>query len=146
MLLLSIHPEFVEKIFQGEKRVELRRRRPRSSPGDWIAVYSTMPQKKLVGVVQIAEIRVSSPDSLWQSVRQIAGVNHSSYSSYFDGANLAIGILLANPILFSTPIPLKRLRQEWPDFHPPQGFRYLIDEQIEFVIQRLGKNRRQVAA
>ena len=34
MLLLSIRPEFVEKIFAGEKRVELRRRRPRLQSGE----------------------------------------------------------------------------------------------------------------
>lgn len=146
MLFLSIRPEYVEKIFRGEKQVELRRRRPRSCPGDWIAVYSTMPLKELVGIVQVADVRVAHPDSLWRNVRQIAGLSRSDYASYFDGAKRAIGIMLENPILLSTPIPLDELRQEWPDFQPPQGFRYLADEQIEFVIRKLGKNRRRQMA
>lgn len=146
MLLLSIRPEFVHKIFRGEKQVELRRRRPRSNPGDWIAVYSTIPEKQLVGIVQVEEVRVKSPECLWRSVREIAGLKRSDYLGYFCGADQAVGIMIGNPTLLTKPVTLDELRTTWPGFHPPQSFRYLTQEQVQFVVDRLGGTRRQQIA
>lgn len=147
MLLLSIHPTYVEKIFQGDKQVELRRRRPRSQPGDWIAVYSTLPVKQLVGVVQVKEVRVKSPESLWRGVREISGITRREFVKYFADSPQAIGIMIHDPILFSKPVPLGQLREHWEGFHPPQGFRYLTDEQVEFVWRRIdSQTRRRLAA
>jgi predicted transcriptional regulator len=141
MLLLSIHPKHVERIFQGEKQVELRRRRPRSQPGDWIAVYSTSPVKQLVGVVQIKEVRVKSPESLWRNVRGISGLTRQEFTEYFDKSHLAIGIVIQNPRPFPKPVELPRLREEWDDFHPPQSYRYLTDPQINFVWRQFSFQR-----
>ncbi|EDL59370.1 hypothetical protein PM8797T_29518 [Gimesia maris DSM 8797] len=42
-------------------------------------------------------------------------------------------VVVLNPISFLEPVTLERLRQAWPNFQPPQGFRYLDDEQASFV-------------
>lgn len=138
MLLLSIKPKYVEKIRSGEKRVELRRRKPRSQPTDWLAIYECSPTMALVAVAQIVEVRVSSPRCLWRRVRSIAGVTKKEFDAYFIGSDQAIGIEIQTPLELPTPIPLDDLRVAWPRFNPPQGFIYLTESQQQFVIERLG--------
>lgn len=137
MLFLSIHPEYVRLILSGQKTVELRRRKPRCVPGDWVAVYSTTPERCLRGIAQVKDVRVGSVRDMWLRVREHAGVSRSEYDEYFAGSKQAIGIQLTNPITLLAPISLSELRNEWPDFQPPQGFRYLDEEQIKFIASNL---------
>ena len=53
--LLSIHPEFVERIFDGTKTIELRRI---SLPSELkhVVVYSTAPIMKIAGFFDVEEI------------------------------------------------------------------------------------------
>ncbi len=143
MLLLSIHPKYVEKIIRGEKQVELRRQRPRSQPGDWLAVYATLPVQQLVGVARIEQILVASPSQLWNQTAGRAGVTHDEFRAYFREAEMATGIVLAEPLRLPAPVSLARLRTAWPGFRPPQSFLYLTDEQVELVVNQFDAQVRQ---
>lgn len=133
MLFLSIHPRFVDKILSGEKTIELRRRRPRSVAGGWIAIYATTPQRQLRGIARVTEVRVGGVRDMWPQARLQAGVTKKEYESYFSDCERAVGIVLADPVSFAEPVSLERLRELWPNFQPPQGFRYLDQEQASFV-------------
>jgi predicted transcriptional regulator len=133
MLLISIHPEFVDKIFAGEKRVELRRRRPKLKSGDLIAIYATAPRCELVGLARVVNLHESTPQGLWDVVANDAGVDRERYDRYFSGSTKAIGIVLENPVAFLCAPTLEQLRRTWPGFHPPQGFCYLNPEQTPFI-------------
>ncbi|MEI7702092.1 MAG: ASCH domain-containing protein [Planctomycetia bacterium] len=145
MLFLSIHPRFVEKILTGEKTIELRRQRPRSVAGDWIAVYATTPERQLRGIVQVKEVRVENVRDLWHHVQNHAAVTKDEYDSYFLGTDQAVGIVLGIPISLTTPVSLEQLRKAWPSFQPPQGFRYLDDDQVQFV-KSFSPRRKKAAA
>lgn len=146
MLFLSIKPKYVDKILSGEKRVELRRRKPRSLPGDWVAIYETSPTKALVAIAQVIEVRVMSPHCLWRSVNSIAGVNKREFDDYFMGANQAVGIVIQTPLKLSKPIQLDDLRKTWDRFNPPQGYLYLTQSQSQHVIDRVAAAKRLNAA
>ena len=50
-IIMSIHPEFVDKIIKGEKKFEYRKTQPRG----WIdnlVIYSTYPVKQVVAEVE----------------------------------------------------------------------------------------------
>lgn len=143
VLLLSIKPRYVEKILSGEKGVELRRRKPRSLPGDWLAIYESAPTMALVAITQITEVRVSSPQCLWRKVGPISGITKDEFDEYFAGTDRAIGIAIKSTLELATPIPLADLRSAWPRFHPPQGFIYLSDSQRQFVLDRAGSSNSQ---
>jgi predicted transcriptional regulator len=145
MLFLSIHPRFVEKILTGEKTIELRRQRPRSVAGDWIAVYATTPERQLRCIVQVKAVRVESVSDLWRHARNHAAVTKDEYDSYFCGTDQAVGIVLGTPISLMTPVSLEELRNVWPSFQPPQGFRYLDDDQVRFV-KSFAPRREKIAA
>ena len=64
-LLLSIHPEYAEKIFDGTKRVELRRVRPRLQNGDLVIVYVSSPVKAVCGAFRVDNVVAgTAPDKL----------------------------------------------------------------------------------
>lgn len=146
MLLLSIRPQYVERILDGEKQVELRRRKPRSQPDDWMAIYESSPTKSLVAIAQVTEVRVHSPQCLWRGVRSVAGIAKHEFDEYFADCNRAVGIMFHSVIRLTDPVPLDDLRSSWPGFHPPQGFLYLSQTQKALVLDRIPQRLRKAAA
>ena len=63
--LLSIKPEFVEKIFSGEKRFEFRKSAFREDVSR-VVVYATSPVCRIVGEFEVEDILQASPRQLWQ--------------------------------------------------------------------------------
>lgn len=146
MLFLSIKPQYVQKILEGDKLVELRRQKPRSRAGDWIAIYESSPTMALVAVAQVAEVNVLPPKKLWRNVQSTAGVTKAEFEDYFHDCDNAVGIVLQAITELPEPVPLDDLRKRWPNFHPPQGFRYLSTTESRFVLSKIPKTRRQPAA
>lgn len=124
-LLLSLRPEFAEKVFAGTKRVELRRVRPRIEVQDWVLVYVSTPVQAVVGAFQVAGVVENSPATLWRKVREHAGVTRRQFDDYYSGAPKGYGIFLSAVKMLPKPVKLSYLRMIWPDFHPPQSYRYL---------------------
>jgi predicted transcriptional regulator len=137
MLLLSIRPQYVEKILSGQKLVELRKRKPRSQPADWLAIYECAPTMALVAIAQVADVDVCSPRCLWGNVKTVAGVTKKEFDAYFENADQAVGIRLAQVVELARPILLAELRIAWPKFNPPQGFIYLSEERQKLILDRI---------
>src|SRR5579864_4429852 len=91
MLLLSIHPKYVESILAGKKRIELRRRRPRITGGPAL-IYATSPRMELVARFEIDSIRRAPLSLLWQLSRNVACVTRDEFDAYFHGLQTGIAI------------------------------------------------------
>ena len=126
MLLLSIHPRHVKAILSGDKRVELRRRCPRIDRGEAL-IYATAPRMEFVATFHIASVKREPLKLLWQSVRDIAGISRREFEAYFQGLDAGVSIQITTVNELRPPISLKVLRETWPRFQPPQGFRYIDD-------------------
>ena len=63
-LIISIKPEFVEKILTGEKKYEFRRRIYRQEV-DNIYIYQTLPDAGIVAHFTPSEIIKDTPQNLW---------------------------------------------------------------------------------
>lgn len=134
-VLLSIRPEFAQKIFHSDKTVELRKRIPPLSAGDEIVVYASSPTKAIIGIVEVVEILRDNPTSLWKIVKKQAGITLQEYEAYYRGHNTAFGILLGRTSLFREQIPLVQIRKGWPGFNPPQSYMYVfLDAQDRNVL------------
>lgn len=131
VLLLSIRPEYAEKIFEGVKTVELRRVRPRIDEGDWVLVYVSSPVKALVGAFKVDHVVSGPPQDLWGIVQHAAGIAREEFKTYYDGAAVGFGIFFSNVRRFSEPAELQDIRQQCPGFHPPQGYRYLRANEVD---------------
>jgi predicted transcriptional regulator len=63
-VLLSINPQFVEKIINGEKKFEYRKRIFKRKV-DTVIIYSTMPEGKIIGEFKVNRILKERPCELW---------------------------------------------------------------------------------
>lgn len=133
VLLLSIRPEHAQNIFAGTKTVELRRIRPRVSNGSQVLIYVSSPVKALAGGFQIAEVIEGKPERLWDKVKKYAAVTREQFDSYFTGAAMGYGMMIANVWALDQTVPLEHLRKRLPGFQPPQSYRYLKDTEIRMV-------------
>ncbi|MCZ7646216.1 MAG: ASCH domain-containing protein [Planctomycetota bacterium] len=124
-LLVSIRPEFAAKIFQGTKRVELRRVRPRVEEGHGVLVYVSSPTKELQGAFEVRDVVEAPPKRLWREVGSHAGITREEFEAYFEGADTGYAIRIKRAWEFDRPQTLTSLRRRMPKFAPPQSYHYL---------------------
>src|SRR5688572_8568062 len=96
VLLISVKPEFAEKILNGSKTIELRKCSPSTSVGDLVILYSTVPERAIVGTCIVKEIIKKAPAQLWRSHRRFMGIDRKRYFEYFKDSNTAVGIVLTS--------------------------------------------------
>jgi predicted transcriptional regulator len=121
-VLLSIKPEYADKIFSGEKKFEFRKIAFRNSKVKTIVVYSTMPVGRIIGEFSIKYIHKDSPKTIWRKTKRFSGIDEDFFNEYYNGRALAVAIEVDNPILYSEPINPK---EEYKNFTAPQSFMYL---------------------
>ena len=101
-LLLSIKPEYVEKILQGEKKFEYRKRLAKEDVS-YIYVYSTAPSMKVVASVHIEGHLSDSPTALWEKTKAAAGISRDKFRDYFRGCKTAYAYKLGKVEVFESP-------------------------------------------
>ncbi|MCM3340593.1 ASCH domain-containing protein [Paenibacillus sp. MER TA 81-3] len=121
-VLLSIKPEFVEKIFSGEKKYEYRKSIFKKENIDTVVVYSTMPEGKIVGEFKIEAIIANRPDILWEKTKDASGISNLYFEKYFENRVEGYAIKISDPVLYDKPIDPK---SEYKSFHAPQSFCYI---------------------
>lgn len=121
-VLLSIKPEFVEKIFTGEKRFEYRKNVFKRTDVKSIIIYSTMPVGMIVGEFKIRTIHKSNPQKIWRHTKKYAGISEEFFFNYFKHRTEACAIEISKVKRYKKPMNPKKL---FPHFIPPQSFRYL---------------------
>lgn len=122
--VLSIRPQYSEKIMQGKKTVELRRRFPISATQGTIAhIYSTSPIRAMVGRVKIAAVIKLPLEKIWDDYSNYASIGRPEFDSYFSGLNEGFALKFEDAKLLPRPIDLSELRSRF-GFEPPQSFLY----------------------
>ena len=119
-ILLSIKPEYVKKIFSGEKKYEYRKHLSQKST-DKIIVYSTDPVQKIVGEIVVIGTLKMCPTRLWEQTKKDAGISREKFRKYFKGRKLAFAYQLGKTTKYETPRDLSDygIRQA------PQSFVYI---------------------
>lgn len=134
ILLLSIRSQYASMIFEGNKKVELRRVKPRQLHSeDLIIVYATSPKKAIIGVLEVEKIIEDSPKNLWNIVQEKAGIDHDKFREYYKNSSTGFAIFLKNYASFDEPITLEKLRQKWSGFRPPQCYHYLGKQEVNMI-------------
>lgn len=123
-VVLSIKPQYSEKIMAGFKTVELRRRFPISSPkGTMAYIYSTSPVRAMVGMVEIKSVLKLPVAEIWQRFEKAAHIKKIDFDKYFEGVEHGFALVFTETRAFSKPLPLAELREKY-GFEPPQSFLY----------------------
>jgi predicted transcriptional regulator len=125
-VLLSIKPEFANKIFSGEKKFEFRKKAFSKIEVHTVVVYSTMPVGRIIGEFTIKTIHKDSPKSIWNKTKHFSGIDELFFNEYYNGREFAIAIEVDNPILYKRPINPKI---EYDNFTAPQSFMYIKEKQ-----------------
>lgn len=77
-LLISIKPNFIEKIISHEKKYEFRKRIFRKNV-DKIFIYSSSPEKKIIGYFTAGDIVKDNPERLWDNFSHVAGISKETF-------------------------------------------------------------------
>lgn len=123
-VLLSIKPEYAEKILQGKKKYEFRKAIFKNPNVKTVVIYATMPVGKVVGEFDFDEVLSDSPSAIWSETRNFSGISKSFFNSYFSGRKTAHAIKVREVRRYENPFPLKKLI---PNGSAPQSYRYLDD-------------------
>ena len=121
-ILLSIKPEYVNKILSGEKKYEFRKRLS-SSEIDAIVIHSTDPIQRVVGEVEVVDTLKMNPSILWEITKNSAGISFNKYSDYFINCDNACAYQLGRVIVYRPSMTL----DEFGIKHAPQSFVYISD-------------------
>lgn len=119
-MLLSINPQHVENILNGDKRFEFRKVRCRAEV-DNIVIYATSPVMQIVGEADVTEIIQDSLDAVWKITSEYAGISRHFYDEYYLGKDKAVAYKLGRVKKYKRPLQLS-------DFgisSAPQSFVYI---------------------
>ncbi|MCA1412661.1 ASCH domain-containing protein [Bradyrhizobium sp. NBAIM20] len=123
--LVSIRPQYVAKILDGQKTVELRRRFPAPvSVGTKVYIYSTSPVRAVVGCAKIKEVQRLPIADIWKQHADAACVSRREFYDYFTGTKFGFAILLGGVKAMRTHLTASELEALF-GIVPPQSYRYV---------------------
>ncbi len=120
-VLLSIKPEYAEKIFDGTKKYEFRRSVFKNHSIKTIVVYASSPVKRVIGEFDIEKIIVDDLHKLWNKTKEFSGISEDFFFEYFNNKEKGYAIKIKQTRRYQKSLSLKD------DFNatPPQSFMYL---------------------
>lgn len=119
-MLLSIKPQYVEKIIAGKKKYEFRKFHCREGI-DTIIIYATAPMKKVIGEVTLLDIIEGDVEYVWHETKGFGGILKKDYKAYYKEREVAIAYQLGDVTLYDEPKTLSDLGLDY----VPQSFAYL---------------------
>jgi len=120
-ILLSIKPEFANKIFDGSKKFEFRRSIFKNNKVKTVVVYASAPVSKVIGEFDIEQVHKMELNKLWDETKKSSGISKDFYDLYFTGKEEGFAIQVKNPRLYNK---ARNLKEEY-GMVPPQSFAYL---------------------
>ncbi len=123
-VLLSIKPEYAEKIFNGKKRFEYRKCIFKDTSIKTIIVYASSPVQKVIGEFEVTSIMQGDKEILWQRTKEFAGISKIFFDEYFAGKDKANAIGIKNATKYDMP---KCLKEDFGIHFVPQSFIYISE-------------------
>jgi type I restriction enzyme S subunit len=142
-ILLSIRPEYVDKILSGEKRWEFRKTWPDNV--ERVYIYCTSPAKKIVGYFTPGTILYcevpSEFSTVWSVCGKAAGISEEELKKYY-GDRGGCAVAITDLYKYNQPFdPYSSFEK----FRPPQNYYYI--DSSNYLIRALNqKTASRVAA
>lgn len=121
-VILSIKPQFAEKIFNGTKKFEFRRTLFKDRSVTNVVVYASAPISRIVGEFEIDEILHTDLEYLWDNTEEFAGISKEYYFDYFDGKETGYAIKIKDTKRYKIPYSI----EEKYGIKAPQSFAYIL--------------------
>ena len=121
-VLLSIKPEYANKIFSGEKKFEYRKSIFKREI-KFIVVYVTKPVGMIIGEFEIDKIISDTPKQIWDLTKEHSGIEEDKFRNYFLNRETGFAIKVKEAKLYKHS---KTLKEYNPKIKvPPQSFCYI---------------------
>ncbi len=140
-LIISLKPCYADLVFEGLKKVELRRRIASQLSDRDVFIYVSSPVRELRGGFRVGQVWEGTPDAVWQKVSELATVDRQEFDAYFQGQTVAYALEVTNVWEYESPVGLSWLRDRFEDFVVPQSWRYAKTEECE-AFQRFKRQLR----
>ncbi len=118
---MSIKPKYVKRIMNNTKKFEFRKVIFKNNYVKKVLIYSSSPEKKIVGYFEIDMIIKKKPEDLWHHCQQDAGIDKDEFFKYFKGKEIGFAIKIKKVIPFKEKVEPQDVI---PNFHPPQSYSY----------------------
>lgn len=120
-VLLSIKPEFADKILNGTKKYEFRKTLFKRKDIKQIIIYASSPVQAVIGEFTIAKILTDNVEDIWAETRFGAGITKEYYQEYFSTRNTANAIEVGRYKRYANPKKLSDFNLTY----APQSFAYV---------------------
>ena len=121
-VLLSIKPEFAEKILDGSKKYEFRKAIFKNKKVKKIIIYASSPVKKVVGEFHLDKVLEDDLEKLWSKTKRHAGITKDYFNKYFILKDRGYAIKIKTVHKYQRRFCLKK---KFNIKFPPQSFIYL---------------------
>ena len=125
-ILMSIKPEYVDKIFSGSKKYEYRKGLCKEKI-DTIIVYSSSPIQKVVGELKIKQVLYDKKNVIWNKTNKYGGITKIKYDNYYENCGYVVAYEIEKAILYDKQKDLK-------DFNvrtAPQSYVYITNKGVD---------------
>jgi len=130
-IIISIHPEHVEKILDGTKKFEFRKVLPKREIEN-LVIYCTAPIQKIVGVAAVKRVITGTPSQVWRKTSSGAGIPKEFFQEYFKCHSMAVAFELVIFERYKYPVSFRNIASLR---SPPQSFAYISNEETKLLIQ-----------
>lgn len=122
-VIMSIKPQYVDKILNGTKKFEFRKSIPkRIYEIDKAFIYSSFPIQRVVGYFTVKKVHKMNPLDLWLHTWKQAGIGINDFQQYFQNKEFGYAIEVDEVIIYQKPLLFKEID---PIGKVPQSFKYI---------------------
>lgn len=122
-LLVSMKPRYAERILAGSKLVEIRKKFSDKWIGCKAILYSSSPQRALVGEATVRSVTSASPAAIWGQFGTSIGCSAKDFKAYVGATEKVSAIELDDIFPYRQPISLSQISNLLGErLTPPQSY------------------------
>lgn len=122
-VIMSIKPQYANRILNGTKKFEFRRSIPKQIDEiDKVFIYSTFPIQRVIGHFTVKEVHKMNPLELWLHTWEQAGIEINDFQQYFQDKEFGYAIEVDEVIAYEKPLLFKEIDST---DKIPQSFKYI---------------------
>lgn len=122
-LLMSIKPKYIDKLYNGDKVIEIRKRFNPRWRGCRATIYSSAPTQAIYGFATIKDVDRGPPNRIWEKYKDKIGCSREEFDDYTKGSKKVYAIPLNSFENYIAPLPLDQITMLIrKDLHPPQSY------------------------
>ncbi len=132
---MSVKPKYVSKIISGEKKFEFRKKIFKKKI-EKVYIYSSSPQKQIVGYFEIKHIIKDCPNKLWEMTKGKAGISKEDFDDYYKDRDCGYAIEIKK---FQELTEYLSPYDYYSNFKAPQSFSYFNQCVLDKIEYSYGK-------